>query len=305
MKMSWKAELQPRIKELRFTLWKIRKQPLGLAGLIIVFFYVVLAVVAPFIVVPNYPNPLMIPKEVTREPLPPSKEHPFGTTGPPTYSDIYYGVVWGSRTSLMISITVMSVSFFIGLVLGIVAGYFGGKIETTIMRVTDIFFALPGLVLTLVVISIIGKGIIPVVTALSVRWWASYARLFRAEVLRIKERLFIEAAQAVGVSNTKIILKHIIPNAISSGLILATLDFGSVVLVAASMGFLGLGLNPGTAEWGILLAGSRDWIVAGKWWIPLYPGLAVTTFVLGWNLLGDSLRDLLDPRTRRLVEQKE
>jgi len=300
--MSWKEELKPRIKGLKFALWKVRKQPLGLIGLGLVIFYSLIAIFAPFIVAPNYPDPLIIPKHVTRTPLPPSKEHPFGTTGPPFFVDIYYGVVWGTRTSFMISISVMLVTFVLGLILGVTAGYFGGKIETVIMRITDIFFALPGLILTLVIISIIGKGIGPVIIALGARWWASYARLFRAEVLRIKQKLYIEAARAIGLSDFKIIMNHIVPNTISSGLIMATLDFGSVVMVAASMGFLGLGLNPGTAEWGILLAGSRDWIVAGKWWISLYPGIAISTFVLGWNLLGDSLRDLLDPKTRKLVE---
>lgn len=300
--MSWKEELKPRIKGLKFALWKIRKQPLGLIGLGLVIFYSLIAIFAPFIVAPNYPDPLVIPKHVSRVPLPPSKEHPFGTTGPPFYVDIYYGVVWGTRTSFMISISVMLVTFVLGLILGVTAGYFGGKVETLIMRITDIFFALPGLILTLVIISIIGKGIGPIIIALGARWWASYARLFRAEVLRIKQKLYIEAARAIGLSNFKIIMNHIVPNTISSGLIMATLDFGSVVMVAASMGFLGLGLNPGTAEWGILLAGSRDWIVAGKWWIPLYPGIAISTFVLGWNLLGDSLRDLLDPKTRKLIE---
>jgi peptide/nickel transport system permease protein len=301
--MSWKENWKPRLKEFRFSLWKIRKQPLGLAGLIIVIFYFILAAAAPLIVEPNSPNPLRIPKEISREPLPPTKAHPFGTTGPPAYSDIFYGVIYGTRTSIYISTVVMSVTFIVGLFVGVIAGYMGGKVEAVIMRITDIFFALPGLVLTLVIIAIIGKGLVPVMFALSSRWWASYARLFRAEVLRIKEKLFIESAEAIGVSNLRILLKHIIPNTISSGLILATLDFGPVVLVAASMGFLGLGLDPGTAEWGILLAGSRDWIVAGKWWIPLFPGIAITTFVLGWNLLGDSLRDLLDPQTRRLVEE--
>jgi peptide/nickel transport system permease protein len=270
--------------------------------LLIVVFYFILALAAPLIVEPNHPNPLKIPKDVSMTPLPPSSKHPFGTTGPTTYSDIFYGVIWGTRTSIMISFTVMIFTFTLGLIIGIVAGYLGGKVEILVMRVTDIFFALPGLLLTLVIIAIIGKGLVPVILALSSRGWARYARLFRAESMRIKKKLFIEAAEAVGVNNLMILLKHIIPNSISSGLILATLDFGSVVLVAASLGFLGLGLDPGTAEWGILLAGSRDWIVAGKWWIPVFPGIAITTFVLGWNLLGDSLRDLLDPTTRRLVE---
>lgn len=304
-KMSWKEELKPKIKGLRFAWWKIKKQPLGLIGLAIVIFYSIVAISAPLIIAPNTPNPLIIPKHVTRAPLPPSKEHPFGTTGPPMYADIYYGVIWGARTSFLISLSVMSVTFVLGLILGVVAGYFGGKIETFIMRITDIFFAMPGLILTLVIISIIGKGIGPVIFALGARWWASYARLFRAEVLRIKQKLYVEAARAIGVSDFNIIMKHIVPNTISSGLILATLDFGSVVMVAASLGFLGLGLNPGTAEWGILLAGSRDWLVAGKWWIPLFPGIAISTFVLGWNLLGDSLRDLLDPMTRSVVEKGE
>jgi peptide/nickel transport system permease protein len=172
------------------------------------------------------------------------------------------------------------------------------------MRLADIFLALPGLVLALVVISILGKGMIPLISALSVYRWARYARLFRSEVLRVKERLFIEAAKAVGVSGFNIIRRHILPNAIFSVLILATLDFGNVVLVASALGFLGLGLDPGTAEWGILLAGSRDWVIIGKWWVVVFPGLAILSFVLGWNLLGDALRDLLDPRVRRLVEKE-
>ncbi len=302
--MSWMESWKPRLKEIRFLLYKIRSQPLSLIGMGIVLFYALLALAAPLIVTPNSPDPLRVPKVVTFEPLPPSREYPFGTTGPPTYVDLFYGVIWGTRTSILISITVVGIAVLIGLGVGIPAGFFGGKTDEAVMRITDIFFALPGLVLALVVMSILGRGIIPVIAALSIYRWATYARLVRSETLRVKGALFVEAAEAMGVSKFRILTRHIFPNVIYSAIIVASLDFGSVVLIASSLGFLGLGLEPGSAEWGILLIGSRDWILVGKYWVVFFPGLAIFTFVLGWNLLGDALRDLLDPRTRRLIEKQ-
>lgn len=246
-------------------------------------------------------DPYLIPKIVTATPLPPSSEHLFGTSGPQYYCDVFYGVVWGSRLTQIIALSVVGVSLVIGVVVGAIAGYFGGLTDEALMRMTDVFFAVPGLVLAMALILALGRSIPTVIIAVTIVWWPGYARLLRGEFLRIKNELFVEAARAIGVSDLKIAFKHIVPNAIFPVLVVGAMDVGTVVLVASSLGFLGIGAVPGTAEWGVLISVSRNWLLQGAWWSTIFPGLAIFTFVLGWTLLGDGLRDVLDPRTLRAI----
>jgi peptide/nickel transport system permease protein len=260
---------------------------------------VLLAVFAPLIATPNLPNPMRIPKVVSNEPLPPSSSHPFGTSGPSGYYDIFYGVVWGSRMSLRISFTVIIAALIIGLLVGTISGVYGGLVDEILMRITDVFFALPGLVMAMAVASVLGRTIINLMTALIITWWPGFARLIRGEVLKIKQETYIEAARAVGASTITIIFKHVLPNAIFPILITSSMQLGSIVMAAATLSFLGLGAEPGVAEWGAIISEGRNWMLQGAWWTTFFPGMAIFIYVLGWNLLGDAFRDILDPKLRR------
>ena len=297
--MLSKEELRPRLKEARFALYRLKANPLSILGIGIIVFFVALAFLAPFVAPPNQPDPYKTPKVVSYQPLPPSPENPFGTSGMPGYSDIYYGVIWGTRISFMLAVVIVGLAVTIGILVGSVAGYLGGKVDEMLMRMTDIFFALPSLLLAMVLISVLGRGMMVVVTALIIVWWPGFARLIRAEILRVKESLYIEAARAMGIREYVILFRHVLPNSISPVLVLASLDMGRVVLSTAALGFLGLGFDPGTAEWGIIMSEGRNWLLHGAWWVTIFPGIAILAYVLGWNLLGDAFRDILDPRTRR------
>lgn len=289
-----------RKKEIEFTIYRIRKSPLSIIGIILISIFIIIALAAPLICPPNQPDPYRVPKTTSRLPLPPSREHPFGTAGPLTYIDIFYGVIWGTRLSLMLAFTITGVCFIIGLFIGTISGYFGGRVDEILMRITDLAYALPWLLIMLVVLVAIGKpGFWTMVIAYTSVAWSNYARVVRGEVLKIKNELYIEAAKAIGLSDFRIIIRHVIPNVIYSVLVMASLRMGWIVLTTSSLGFLGLGFRRGTAEWGIIISEGRDWILQGSWWITVYPGLFIFFFVLGWQLLGDAFRDILDPKVRR------
>lgn len=293
--------MEPRLKELRFNLYRIRNNPLSLIGIGLILFIIVLAAMAPMISTPNMPNPYKIPKFFSTEPLPPSSEHPFGTSGPSGYYDIYYGVVWGSRMSLRISFTVITVAIAIGILVGTISGMYGGIVDEVIMRITDVFFALPGLVLAMAVASVLGRNIMNLMYALIITWWPGFARLIRGEVLKTKQETYVEAAKAVGAGSFTIMFRHVLPNAIFPVLIMSSMNLGSIVMAAATLSFLGLGAEPGTAEWGAIISEGRNWMLQGAWWTTFFPGMAIFIYVLGWNLLGDAFRDILDPKLRRTI----
>jgi peptide/nickel transport system permease protein len=310
--------MAPRKKELKFILSRIKKSPLSIVGTAIIIFYIILATLAP-VLAPPWPgrNPFLIPrKEYTVEPQPPSPEHLFGTTQ--GQYDIWYGCMWGTITAFRVGVFVVGVSLVIGLIIGTIAGFYGGIIDELMMRVTDIFLAFPGLVLCIALVIALPnswtifeldslKLTLPLspldklLMALSLIGWPSYCRVIRAEVMRVKTEDYIQASRAAGCSDLRIIVKHILPNSIYPILIIASLDIGAVVLTAAALGFLGIGTPSGYADWGQLISMSRPWIeVSLKYWYTYtIPGIFIFTFVLGWNLLGDALRDVLDPMLRR------
>lgn len=294
---SFRKSLDRRLEEFRYYLHLFRKSPLGLLGLGIVIGFLVIAVIAPLLAPANPVDPYIIPKTFVTDPQPPGGQYVFGTG--PFGTDIYYGVVWGTRISLRISITLVGISFILGIVIGGVSGYLGGPVESILMRLTDLFMSLPGLVLAMAVAAVLGRSIENLILALALVWWPSYARIMRGETLRVKNENFVEAARALGVSPRNIVFRHVVPNAIGPLLVVATMDLGTTVLVASALSFIGLGAQPGTAEWGLMISDGRNWILDGRWWTVTFPGLAIFLFVLGWNLLGDSIRDLLDPKLRR------
>jgi peptide/nickel transport system permease protein len=302
-----KKDIKPRVRELRFSLFLMRKSLLAMVGIIMVGFIVGVAILAP-VLAPPAPNrdPNLIPQDY-QQPKPPGAEgHIFGTglLG----ADIYYGVVWGSRTSIVISLYVVLVAIIVGLVLGAIAGYYGGRIDELLMRITDIFLSIPGLILAMAVAAVLSRSIENIMLALIVVWWPPYARIIRGQVLTIKENTYVEAARAVGAKRFRILFRHIVPNSLSPIIVNATLDIGSVVLVAAGLSYIGFGPPVGYAEWGKMVSdgqqfftGTVYWqgVAYNPWWIWVFPGLFIFIFVMGFSLLGDGLRDILDPRLRR------
>jgi len=284
---------------------RMRKNPLSVAGFTLIVVFVAVAVLAPVLAPPppTSRNAYLIPQEgFGSDPKPPQARHPFGTTE--GQYDLYYGIVWGTRTAFRVSITVIFISVVVGLILGGVSGYYGGRIDEVIMRVTDIFLAFPGLVLAVVVVAVLGRSLDNVMIAIAIVNWPTYARLLRGDILGVRSRDFVEAARALGASDFRVIARHIIPNAIYPFLVFGSLDVGLIVLTAAALSFLGLGAEVGYADWGMLINLSRNWILGAPgnpfayWYVVIFPGTAIFLFVLGWNLLGDAFRDILDPRLR-------
>jgi len=224
---------------------------------------------------------------------PPSLAHPFGTDW--AGRDVFSRVLYGGRYSLSIGVIAVGLALLVGVPLGAVAGYAGGWVDETVMRLVDVLYAFPFLVLAIALVAVFGQGFWKLVGALVAVGWISYARLIRGEVLSVSERDYVLAARALGASDGRILRRHVVPNAIAPVIVQATLNVGTVVLSAAALGFLGLGLEPGTAEWGSMLSAGRDTLVGGEWWVTVFPGLAIFLFVLSINLVGDGVRDALDP----------
>jgi peptide/nickel transport system permease protein len=226
-----------------------------------------------------------------------SWNHPLGTDN--LGRDIYTRIVYGSRLSLIVGFIVVFIGGSVGTTLALIAGYVGKWADALIMRVTDAFFAMPFLVVAIVLAAILGPSLVNLIVVLAAVGWTRYARVIRSEVLRLKAMDFVAAAKLAGTRTPLILWRHIFPNVVNTLLVLATLELGSTIIAAAALGFLGLGLPPTVPAWGSMLADGRPYI-ASAWWIALFPGLAIAVTVLGTNLLGDWLRWRLDPRYRQL-----
>jgi peptide/nickel transport system permease protein len=284
---------------------RMRKNPLSVIGFALIAIFVGIAALAPVLapVPPTSRDPYIIPQEgFASVPRPPRPGFPFGTTE--GQYDLYYGIVWGARTAFRVSILVIAIAVAIGLVVGGLSGYYGGKVDEAMMRLTDVFLAFPSLVLAVTVVAVLGRSLNNVMIAIAVVHWPIYARLLRGDILTVRGRDYVEAARAAGAGDARIITRHIIPNAIYPFLVLSSLDMGLIVITAAALSFLGLGPDVGYADWGTLINLSRNWILGAPgnafayWYVLIFPGAAIFLFVLGWNLLGDAFRDILDPRLR-------
>ncbi len=289
--------------ELRFWLHQLRKNPLSVIGVTLILIFAIIAIFAPILAPPpeGHIDPYQIPRDgYSPVPQPPSEEHILGTTQ--GQYDIYYGVIWGTRSAFQVGLIVMGAILVIGIFLGSIAGYFGGIVDEIIMRVTDVFLAFPALILAMAIVVALGPSLNTVIIALIIVSWPVYARLIRGDILATREEDYVEAARGLGASNFRIITRHVLPNSIYSALVMASLDIGAIVLAAAALSFLGLGAPEGYADWGQLIQFSRNWIVGipgnplAYWYTVIIPGLFILFFVLGWNLLGDAFRDILDPR---------
>lgn len=283
---------------------KLLKNPLGVAGLVLLLFFVVIGILAPVLAPPAWQNePYRIPRDgYGSMPKPPSEEHPFGTAE--GQFDIYYGIIWGTRTAWRVSLIVVGVSAAIGIFLGSISAFYGGILDEILMRITDIFYAFPFLVAAMVLTSILGRGLTNVMIALVFFGWMGYARLIRSDILRLREADYVQAARAAGAGTGRLLLRHILPNAIWPVVVQASMSMGSIVITAAALSFLGVGAPLGYADWGQLISYARNWILGlygnplAYWYVVIYPSIAITLFCLSWNLVGDALRDILDPRLR-------
>lgn len=301
--------------ELKRIVRKLFRNPSAILGFSLLIFFVMVAILAPVIAKPINPmmlddngnpmkldNPYIMPIITwSSEPVPPSAEHPFGMI---QGRDIFYGVVWGTRTAFFIGLTVTIISTIFGIIIGSISGYYGGWIDEILMRITDVFMSIPFLLAAMVLTTILGNGIDKVMIAMTVFGWMGAARLIRANILQVKEEQFVLAAKALGVKDFFIIVRHILPNTIFPVVIQASMRMGSLVITAAGLSFLGLGAPLGYADWGSMLNFTRNWILGTSgstfsyWYAVFYPGMAMVLFVLAWNLVGDALRDVFDPRLK-------
>jgi len=266
------------------------KNRLAAAGGALVAVVFILSVFAPLLS-PHDPSAIDIKSILTG----PSLAHPFGTDD--LGRDVLSRMIWGSRVSLKVGFSAVGIATLIGILLGALAGYYGGVLDGIIMRAVDIMLTLPTIFLILAVIAILEPSIWNIMVVIGLTSWMEPARLIRAEFLSLKEREFVVAARAIGASDARIIFRHVLPNGLSPILVSATLGIGGAILIESALSFLGLGVQPPTPSWGSLLASGKDNIEIA-WWLSAFPGLAILLTVLGYNLLGEGIRDALDPRHR-------
>lgn len=266
------------------------KNKAALIGLSIILFLLLCAIFAPLITPYEYDA-----QELENMLQPPSKDHVFGTDE--FGRDIYTRVIYGTRVSLQIGLIAVGISLIIGVVLGAIAGYYGGIVDHVISGVTDVAWAFPTTLLAIAIIASLGPSLVNVMISVALVYWSGYARLVRGEFLSLKEQEFVEAARALGYSDLRIIFRHILPNAIAPAIVLTTLSIPKAIIVESSLSFLGLGAQPPTPSWGSIINSGREYLIEAPW-ISLFPGLMIALIVLGFNLFGDSLRDTLDPRLR-------
>lgn len=301
------------------------RTPASVIGFILILMFVIVALASPLICPPVTSDPYKIPRDgFSPEPKPMGAEwkkntpdipfwytpltgktkwvHILGTTQ--GQYDIFYGLIWGTRTAFKTGFIVVLATFLLGVIVGSVSAYYGGFVDNILMRIVDIFMTLPyilaALILSSVLTPILGKSLLPPILAMTAFGWMTYSRVIRGDILSIKERDYVLAAKVVGVKDGRILFRHVLPNAIFPVLVLASLDIGGVVQSFAALSFLGIGMEVGYADWGQLLSFARNWITSlqNYWYIVVWPGLILMLFVMGWNLVGDAVRDVFDPRMR-------
>jgi peptide/nickel transport system permease protein len=267
---------------------RFRRNPGAWVGLVIVTLLVLMAIFAPYLAdrAPDAQN-------LRTRLRPPSAEHPFGTDE--FGRSIYARVIYGARVSLFTGVVPVALSLLLGSAIGLLAGFFRGRLDALLMRAMDVLLAFPSLLLALAVVGTLGPGLTNAVLAIAIVGIPQYARLVRSVVLGTREEDYVHAARALGASDLRLMLKHVLPSAIGPIVVQATLGVGFAILAIAGLSFLGLGVQPPTSDWGEMLARGRRFLPDATW-LMIFPGLAVSLTVLGFNLLGDGLRDALDPR---------
>lgn len=268
----------------------LRKNKAALFGLFVIIVLIIIAIIGPFIT--PYDPDLQILTEKSKTP---SAAHWFGTDQ--LGRDIFSRVIVGTRISLFVGVAAVAFSLILGTIFGSIAGYFGGKIDTFIMRIMDIMLSIPSILLAVTLMAALGKGLDKAIIAIGVVSIPEYARIIRSSILSVKENDYIAAARVLGNSDGRIIFHHILPNVLSSIVVRATLGISTAILDTAALGFLGLGVQPPIAEWGDMLGRVRGMVLVYPHML-IFPGLAITLAVLAFNLFGDGLRDALDPKSR-------
>jgi peptide/nickel transport system permease protein len=272
---------------------KLARDVPAMIGLVLVLIVVLIAILGPWLA--PWPGDASA-THLVRRLKPPTAAFPFGTDN--LGRDIYSRVILGARGALQVAVTVVGLAMAIGIPLGLLAGYRNGFVSELIMRVCDVVLAIPQLVLALALAQMMGPSLQSAMLALSLTYWPFFTRIVYADARRLRESLFVDALRGIGAGTGRIVFLHILPNAISPIIVRATIGLGFTILTAAVLGFLGMGATPPAPDWGLTIAQSRLYL-PDAWWYALYPGLAILLTVMGFNLLGDGLRDLVDPRLRR------
>ncbi|HHW01708.1 MAG TPA: ABC transporter permease [Thermoanaerobacterales bacterium] len=286
--------LKPQIRELKLSIYLLNKNKLTRLSMITVILLIAFAILAPFIA--PYPSHIYGIANPQDKLLPPSAKYIFGTDE--LGRDVFSRVLYGTRISLQTAILAVGLALLIGIPLGAIAGATGGYVDEIIMRITDIFLSFPPLLLAIAIAAFLGPNLQNAMLAIAISWWPWYTRLVRGQAVSIRERQFVKAAKAIGTPHFKIVFGHIVPNCIAPVIVQASMDLGGVILTAASLSFLGLGAQPPTPEWGLMVSTSRNYFL-NAWWYSFFPGIAIFITVLAFNLLGDGLREIMDPKTRK------
>lgn len=283
-----------RIREPGTFVWYFAGDRLAVVSLAIIVVIVIVATVAHWLPYADQGAGVPNPAEAFRSP---ELQHPLGTDQ--LGRDQLARIVFGARVSLVLAVAVVIISAIVGTILGAIAGFLGGWIDEAIMRFTDMVLAFPSLVLALVLGAILGPSLINLILAISLVWWPWYTRLVRGQATSVRERQYVLAARSIGASRLWIIRRHILPNVLGPVRIQATYDFGAAILTGAALSFLGLGPRPPTADWGSMINSGRQYVLSGEWWLAVFPGLAIYVTVLAFNIVGDRIQTLADPRSRR------
>jgi peptide/nickel transport system permease protein len=274
---------------------EVLRNPLTVIGLTIIFLFLMMAVFAPLLVEPNQPDPYQSPRDWSNIDSPPGVAgHVLGTDS--TGGDVLYGIIWGSRLSLQLSVTVVLFTLVFGTMVGSIAAMRGGRIDNLLMRLVDVFLSIPELIFALAIAAVLGPSFSNIILALAAVFWVKYARIIRGEIIKVKQADYVAAARVVGDSTWNIYRKDVLPNAATPLIVQATLDMGNVVLIGATLSFIGLA-QAGLTEWGALVSAGQSGLLAGEWWVSTFAGLAIVLWALAFNLVGDGLRDVLDPKT--------
>ncbi len=261
------------------------------SGLALTILLVIAALAAPLLA-PHDPNE----QDTSRRLEQPSKDHPLGLDD--LGRDVLSRIVFGARVSLRVGFSVVILASIVGVTLGAISGYFGGMIDVIVMRLCDILLAFPGILLAIALVAVLGPSLNNVILALATIGWVGYARLVRGQVLKVREMEYVTAAKALGARSPRVILRHVLPNVAAPIVVVATGAIGSAILAEATLSFLGLGVKPPNATWGSMLAIEARFYITTAWWLAVVPSAAITMAVLGFNLFGDALRDVWDPRLR-------
>jgi len=274
---------------------EVFSNPLTVLGMVIIGAFFLMALLAPLLTEPNQPDAYQSPRDWANIDSPPGIDgHVLGTDS--QGGDVLYGIIWGSRLSLQLSLTVVGFTLVFGAIIGSVAAMRGGRLDNFLMRLVDVFLSIPELIFALAIAAVLGPSFRNIILALAAVFWVKYARIIRGEIIRIKQAEYVAAARVTGDSTWNIYRKDVLPNAVTPLVVQATLDMGNVVLIGATLSFIGLA-QAGLTEWGAMVSAGQSGLLAGEWWVSTFAGLAIVLWALAFNLVGDGLRDVLDPKT--------